>query len=77
MAKFIVCRVSEVSYRDSVLVNSPVNIDLCTSIISSRLAYYPDNTGIPSLDFKGCDCKWVFSTESDRDAELNKILEHH
>lgn len=77
MAKFIVCPYLKVKYRDSELENNPVNIDLCTEMTKGVLAYYPDNIGKPTIEFKGCDARWVFNRVEERDTTLNNILGHN
>lgn len=74
MACFIKCGVSKTAYRGNQLVNSPVNINLCTYISKENYFQYPDNTGLPSIRFHGCDVMWVFSDTASRDADFDKIL---
>lgn len=75
MATFIECSLPSVVYRrGETVTNHPVNIDLCTKVRKSRLNWYPDNVGLPAIDFDGCDAKWTFQTEAQRDAEYSLII---
>jgi len=76
MAKFVSCSVPEVIYRrGSSVVNHAVNLDLCRKIRKSRLNWYPDNVGLPAIDFDGCDAKWTFNNETERDAEYDRLID--
>lgn len=78
MAYFISCSVAQVKYlRGEIVKNNPVNLDLCKSIEKTKINWYPDNTGKPAISFNGCDAKWVFDNELDRDTELEKIASVH
>lgn len=71
---FINCRWPSVEYlRGQTLFNDPVNIALCKSISRSKFAWYPDNTGLPSIAFHGCDAEWVFESETHRESEFARI----
>jgi len=74
MTRFIKCPIENIRYRQDTIDNNPVNIELCKSILKSRLAYYPDNTGKPTIKFKGCDTEWVFNNDESRNKEFEKIL---
>jgi hypothetical protein len=71
MVYFVKCTTPEIKYlRGDVIVNSPVNLALCTELVKTREAWYPDNTGKPAIGFNGCNTKWVYATEKDRDADF-------
>ena len=55
-------------------VNNIVNLSLCKGIQEFQEAYYPDNTGIPALTFKGCDIRWIFPNENERQKEIDRIM---
>lgn len=75
MATFIECSVPSIVYRRGQTVeNHTVNLDLCQRLRKSKLAWYPDNEGLPAIDFDGCDTKWAFKTEAERDAEYSRIV---
>lgn len=59
--------------RGDEIVNKAINISLCTSVKKSRLKWYPDNYGIPSIEFGGIDEKWVFNSDTYRDNIYNLI----
>lgn len=76
---FIECSVPAVPYlRGEVIVNSAVNLSLCTVIRRGFHKWYPDNKGLPSIEFVligGANyVTWVFSTEAERDAEYAKAV---
>jgi hypothetical protein len=71
---FIKPKIEQVRYRQYDLKNNPVNIDLCKELVKSTYAHYPDNEGIPSIIFKGCDAEWKFIDEKDRDEEYERII---
>ena len=73
MVHFIKCSIEKVKYCRSKIFNNPVNLNLCQSISKSRLKYYPDNTGVPSIRFKGCDTEWVYDSAKERDIEFDRI----
>lgn len=73
MPSFLKCSVESFEYRSSAVQNKPVNLDLCTSLSKSKFAWYPDNTGRPSIKFNGCDTEWSYSSEEVRDAEFDLI----
>ena len=73
MPYFITCTNKATEYRSDVIVNHPVNLGLRKSIRKSTLKWYPDNTGVPSIIFSGCDTEWAFSSDKDRDTEFEKI----
>jgi hypothetical protein len=75
MAKFIECSIPSIKYlRGETVVNHAVNLDLCQKIRKTRLSWYPDNTGKPAIDFDGCDAKWTFNTEAERDGEYSRLV---
>ena len=75
MATFIRCSVPEITYlRGEKITNHPVNIDLCTSIRRDRHSWYPDNEGKPSIEFDGCNARWVYDRDADRDADYERIV---
>lgn len=72
---FITCSEPTYDYRDQRdRENRPVNLALCKSVEKTRLRWYPDNEGRPSISFHGCDTEWVFSTDRARDAEYDRII---
>jgi len=73
MANFVRPSVNSVKYRQYTLDNIPVNIELCTSIKKFQEAYYPDNFGKPAIKFNGCEVRWVYLTEKERDADFERI----
>jgi len=78
MAKFINPSVAEIRYlRGEVITNHPVNIDLCVELIKTKEKWYPDNTGIPAILFKGCDAKWCYENIYDRDRDYQTIIDAH
>lgn len=60
--------------RGDEIVNKAINISLCTSVKKSRLKWYPDNDGIPSIEFGGIDEKWVFNSDKSRDETYNLLV---
>lgn len=70
---FIKSSVERVNYRGNILDNHPVNLLLCKGIIKNRINWYPDNVGIPSIYFKGCDVEWAYSYVEDRDKDFEDI----
>lgn len=74
MVIFVECTLPSRPYRSSKITNHAVNLALCTSIEKSRIHWYPDNEGIPSIRFKGCDVEWAFNTDAQRDAEFERIM---
>jgi hypothetical protein len=74
MVYFVKCSIESVRYRiDHRLINNPVNLALCTQIAKGKYAHYPDNEGLPTIEFKGCEAQWAFPTEEARDMELDRI----
>lgn len=77
-AHFIECSKPTFDYHDRRgMQNKPVNLALCKSIEAARFAWYPDNRGRPSIKFNGCDVEWVFCSERERDAEMQRIVATH
>lgn len=73
---FIECSTKEIRYlRGEIVENHPVNMSLCKKLVPARFAWYPDNTGKPSLRFAGTDVEWVYESKADRDADLKRILD--
>jgi hypothetical protein len=70
---FVKCSVESTRYRGHARANNPVNLSLCNSIKKSRLRWYPDNDGIASIVFEGCDIEWAYNSESTRDADFDRI----
>ena len=70
---FIRSSLEKVKYRGHILENHPVNLLLCKGIMKNRIQYYPDNTGIPSIYFKGCSIEWGYSSEEQRDKDFEDI----
>lgn len=74
MAYFIKSSIDGITYRRGEFVrNDPVNIDLCKSISKEKFAWYPDNTGKPSIKFHGCKTEWVYDNKQDRDADFERV----
>ena len=70
---FIKSSVERVNYRGDFIYNHPVNLLLCKGIIKRKICYYPDNTGRPSIFFKGCDIEWLYPTAEQRDKDFEDI----
>ena len=76
MAKFIECSVPSIKYlRGEMVVNHAVNLDHCYKVRKTKMSWYPDNTGKPSIDFDGCNAQWTFNTEAERDGEYTRIMQ--
>jgi hypothetical protein len=76
---FVKCKVPVIEYWRSTITNHPINISLVVRIRKSKEAYYPDNTGIPAIDFdtetKGeRQLKWCYNSQKDRDEDYERIL---
>ena len=71
---FVECDVPSIQYRNSTYVNVAVNLGLCKGLSKERVAWYPDNTGKPSIVFRGCNIEWAFNTEEERDAQFDKLI---
>lgn len=71
---FLECTLPGRAYMHSHITNKAVNLSICKSITKARIHWYPDNTGIPSLKFDGCDVEWGFSSDSQRDKEYDRIM---
>lgn len=72
---FVTSKVPRITYmRGEVIENNPPNIALCRHICKDRLAWYPDNVGKPGIHFVGCDVRWFFDSEAERDAEFDRVL---
>lgn len=74
MAKFVTCSTPKRKYRSSEIVNHAVNIDLCQRVEKARVAWYPDNVGIPSIRFVGCGTEWSYMSDAERDADYDRII---
>lgn len=74
MSNFVECSVPEVEYlRGEKVKNNAVNLDLCKFLRKTRYSWYPDNVGLPSIKFEGCDTEWVFKEETARDVEHARL----
>jgi len=62
--------VSSYKYHGYNETNDPVNLNMCQRISKSTHNYYPDNTGIPSIVFHGCDASWNYPKVEDRDKDF-------
>lgn len=60
-------------YGASEITNSPVNLSLCKEIVKQQLKWYPDNMGLPTIKFEGCDTSWVYSCAESRDLDYKMI----
>ena len=75
---FVECSVPSVRYlRGETVNNNPVNISLCTSIRKGQYRWYPDNEGLPSIVFDGCEVKWVYNSAKERDLDFENIVKNH
>jgi len=75
MAKFIKPTIIEViCTRCKTIINKPVNIDLCKSLEKSTALWNLNSKGFPSIEFIGCNKKWIFNNESERDKEFERII---
>lgn len=73
---FIKCSIDSIVYlRGETVVNRPVNLVLCKSIQKRNYAWYPDNKGLPAIEFLGCDVTWVYEDVESRDKEFEEISE--
>lgn len=71
---FITCSVSKVKYlRGEYVHNNPINLSLCKSIGKSIYSWYPDNKGLFSIEFHGCDARWVYNTADERNIDYQRI----
>lgn len=67
---------SSITYlRGAVHENPPVNMSLVEAVRKSRMCWYPDNNGKPSIVFEGTKVVWAFDNEADRDGEFARVLE--
>lgn len=77
---FIECPIKSITYlRNDKVENKAINLSMCTSIKKSRLHWYPDNSGIPSIKFfynENDYNEWAFGwhQEKDRDAIYELIV---
>lgn len=71
---FVAPAAEVVRYRGRNVMNHPVNLSLCQSLQKARYAHYPDNVGIPSIKFIGCDVEWVYSEEEQRHADFERLI---
>jgi len=75
---FVKCSLENFIYRGGKTVqNNPANLALCKNIRKGKFAWYPDNTGRPSIVFDGCDAEWSYSSEEARDADFERISSNH
>lgn len=70
---FATCLVESVNYNNNTLENVPVNLALCKSINKGKYSWYPDNIGLPSIEFGGCDITWIYADESTRNSDFMRI----
>ena len=71
---FVKCSLESFIYgRDETITNNPVNIALCKSIRKGKFAWYPDNKGKPAIVFDGCDIKWAYNSEEERDGDFERL----
>jgi hypothetical protein len=65
-------------YLRGEVINYPVNLNLCTSIMLNRYKWYPDNEGLPSIVFSGCNTEWVYPKgregEAEQQADYTRVL---
>ncbi|WP_373092552.1 hypothetical protein [Zhongshania sp.] len=74
MPYFAKCSLDSIVYmRGETVTNKPVNLALCKSIRKGKFAWYPDNCGRPSILFDGCGVEWAYNSESERDADFDRI----
>lgn len=59
--------------RGEIIENNPVNLSMCKSIAKNNYCWYPDNMGLPSIEFYGCDTKWVYDDKETRDRDFERI----
>ncbi len=77
---FVKCTVPSVRYREHTILNNPVNMSLCSELGKGKLAYYPDNVGLPTIQFLGTgnehttQSQWTFESEAQRDIAIDSIL---
>lgn len=78
---FAACTLPTIQYRTHTLVNNAVNLNLVHQLAQGRISYYPDNVGIPAINFLTVGpeglilvCQWAFNTQEECDAELAKLL---
>lgn len=73
---FISPKIPYIDYRGDVIYNNPINLSMCTHIEKSRLRWYPDSIGKPSITFyflDGSSVQWCYDSESDRDIDFAGI----
>ena len=74
MPYFVKCSIESIRYmRGKIVKNRPVNLALCKSIGKGKFAWYPDNTGQPSIVFDGCDVEWAYNDEEERDSDFERL----
>lgn len=71
---FAVCATESVRYRRTDIQNYPVNLSLCKHIAKDMFNQYPDNIGMPTIKFVGCDCFWIYNKEEDRNEDFDRIV---
>lgn len=79
---FIKSSVGELNYlRGDLVINKPVNLSLCQTVHKDRLRWYPDNTGLPTINFKMMsedrDVMWAYKTEQERDSDYEIIVNNN
>jgi hypothetical protein len=76
---FVQCKLTTIQYRTYTITNHPININLIVRIRKAKEAYYPDNTGIPAIEFDteqktDRQLKWCYNKQQDRDEDYERIL---
>jgi len=72
---FISCSIDKIRYmRGEYVHNRPVNLSLCKSLSKGKFAWYPDNVGLPSLKFNGCEQEWVYNNKEEREIDYLRIV---
>lgn len=79
MTEFVICSVPELLYRNSDIKNEPINIALCWSLNKTQIKWYPDNIGMPGIQFWIGDKEkfsrhWIYPDEKTRDADYERLL---
>lgn len=70
------CSYPEVEYRSGKIVNPVINLSNVFNIQKGYYAWYPDNVGLPSIEFYLNEkefVRWVFPQETAQMAEQDKI----
>jgi hypothetical protein len=75
---FVIPSVQHVKYRGDIMENSPVNLSMCLTFAKGKYNRYPDNEGIPTIDFYmtgDTKLSWLYLNKETRDAEYKDLLE--